>query len=430
KAGQSNDIYYASFDGTRWTGDIRIDINGINPKTSSSPSSVVFNNKLYIVYKAGQSNDIYYASFDGTRWTGDIRIDINGINPKTSSSPSSVVFNSKLYIVYKAGQSNDIYYASFDGTRWTGDKKIYGIRTNDSPNISFYLADFYFYETKLLKLKATPSTIAFCSDSNYPFLNHDDSHIQGIQQFYTGNKKYFVISSSNYNKNETDFKGLLIFISEESKSVIKTIEINEYGHAGGIQVHGNTLLVPLAKKATPGVTKKQLSFYDITDLANPTLRAEVNLNNFNDAQAAGFTPTNPKLVFVIESDMTIKYAWLSDRYTLIGNWRNLTINKALWSQNINLFYNKRLHKYWLIGLRKRNNSKTDVLDLFEVKSDNFANISPGNTLYLDFKGSSYLYGGNMRNAGGVHFSDRDIVSISSFGRDIFKNCNNKIFIYS
>ncbi|MDJ0717096.1 MAG: hypothetical protein QNJ54_23255 [Prochloraceae cyanobacterium] len=127
KAGSSNDIYSSIVSPSDDTNDItclekKISMpNGTNPQSSLSPSSVIFNNKLYLIYKAGKSNDIYYASFDGTSWTGDIRIDIDRTNPQTSHSPSIVIFNNKLYIIYKAGKSNNIYYASFDGTSWTGD---------------------------------------------------------------------------------------------------------------------------------------------------------------------------------------------------------------------------------------------------------------------------------------------------------------------
>ncbi|MDN3594221.1 hypothetical protein [Zunongwangia endophytica] len=147
KAGRSNDIYYASFDGQTWTGNNRIKINGNNIQTSESPSCTVFNNKLYITYKGGRSNNVYYASFDGQTWTGDNKIKINGNSIQTSKTPSSVVFNNKLYIVYKAGRSNNTYYSYFNGQAWTGDNKIKingsSIQTSKSPSCAVFNNKLY-----------------------------------------------------------------------------------------------------------------------------------------------------------------------------------------------------------------------------------------------------------------------------------------------
>lgn len=68
KAGNSNDIYYSYIipKTERCVAiEKKITINNVAIQSSKSPSLVFFKNKLYIVYKAGNSNDIYYASFDG-----------------------------------------------------------------------------------------------------------------------------------------------------------------------------------------------------------------------------------------------------------------------------------------------------------------------------------------------------------------------------
>jgi hypothetical protein len=122
------DVWTTFFDGTRWTGNtpIKAQEGHLNVQSATPPGTAVFNNWIYIVYKPLDSNDLCCAWFNGSRWTGGIKIEsMNGaISPKSDSSPSIAVFKGTLYMVYVSPGSNDVYYACFDGTTWFGNVKI------------------------------------------------------------------------------------------------------------------------------------------------------------------------------------------------------------------------------------------------------------------------------------------------------------------
>lgn len=128
KGSGSNTLYSAYFDGTKWYGNTKIsDQPGkIDPQSNYSPGVAVFNNKLFMVYKGSDNNMLYSAYYDGTTWFGNkaIKDQPGGINPQTNQSPAVVIFNNRLYLIYKGYNNNVLYTAYFDGTTWFGDTPI------------------------------------------------------------------------------------------------------------------------------------------------------------------------------------------------------------------------------------------------------------------------------------------------------------------
>ena len=153
KGAHSNTLYVASFDGKTWYGNTKIsDINGgISPESNYNPGMVVFNNKLYIIYKGAHSNTLYTAFYDGDKWSGNTSIkDQSGnISPESNYNPGTVVFNNKLYLVYKEAHSNTLYSAWYDGHVWAGNTKIkdqggnIDPQSNYCPNVEVYNNNLY-----------------------------------------------------------------------------------------------------------------------------------------------------------------------------------------------------------------------------------------------------------------------------------------------
>ncbi|MCK9343407.1 MAG: hypothetical protein M0P33_05810 [Massilibacteroides sp.] len=153
KDAHTNTLYVASFDGKTWYGNTKIsDINGgISPESNYNPGMVVFNNKLYIIYKGAHSNTLYTAFYDGDKWSGNTSIkDQSGnISPESNYNPGTVVFNNKLYLVYKESHSNTLYSAWYDGHVWAGNTKIkdqggnIDTQSNYCPNVEVYNNNLY-----------------------------------------------------------------------------------------------------------------------------------------------------------------------------------------------------------------------------------------------------------------------------------------------
>ncbi|WP_310832170.1 phosphatidylinositol-specific phospholipase C domain-containing protein [Paenibacillus pedocola] len=129
KGAHSNDLCQAVFNGSQWTGNVKISsISGISPESGLSPALAVFGDKLYMVFKGAHSNDLCQAVFDGSQWTGNVKISsISGISPNSNVSPALVTFRDKLYMVFKGAHSNDLCQAVFDGNQWAGNVKISSI---------------------------------------------------------------------------------------------------------------------------------------------------------------------------------------------------------------------------------------------------------------------------------------------------------------
>ncbi|HEX6903073.1 MAG TPA: hypothetical protein VF789_25370 [Thermoanaerobaculia bacterium] len=154
KGAHSNTLYAAWFDRNMWCGNVKISDmeGGISPESNFNPGMAVFKNKLYIVYKGAHSNDLYTATLDGDKWSGNTKINDQGgnINPQSNYNPGAVLFNGKLYIVYKGAHSNTLFYAWYDGSAWAGNNKIkIKDRDGDIQPESNYCPHVEVYDNKL-----------------------------------------------------------------------------------------------------------------------------------------------------------------------------------------------------------------------------------------------------------------------------------------
>ena len=86
--GARNDfrIYWSSFDGMQWSGQQVLSDRG----TNTSPALAEFNGKLYMAWtgfagwKEEETRNIYWSTYDGTRWSGQQR----DLNMKEQKQPS------------------------------------------------------------------------------------------------------------------------------------------------------------------------------------------------------------------------------------------------------------------------------------------------------------------------------------------------------
>jgi len=153
KGWNDNALLTAWFDGAAWHGNTRIDQQpgNINPESNYSPNLVVYQGKLYTVYKAWDGSTIHVAWFDGTAWHGNVPISslAGGINPMSDYNPGMAVIGDKLHIIYKDCNNNELYTAWFDGTTWHGNTPISsqpgGVRPQSdySPNLVAYNGALY-----------------------------------------------------------------------------------------------------------------------------------------------------------------------------------------------------------------------------------------------------------------------------------------------
>ena len=120
-------IWYASFDGNRWSGQATI------PGVASSvgPSLAVFAGRLYAAWK-GVTGDqgLWFSSFNGSTWTPQQLI--RGV--ASSIGPALAEYNGRLYAMWK-GMNDDeaLYYSSYDGAQWAPQQRAAGFTGQDVP---------------------------------------------------------------------------------------------------------------------------------------------------------------------------------------------------------------------------------------------------------------------------------------------------------
>jgi len=128
KGAHSNELYTAWFDGQTWSGNTRIrdQAGQLTPESNYNPGTAVFNGNLYLVYKGAHANELYTSWFDGHTWYGNtkVRDQAGTLAPESNYNPGVVVFNNRLYLIYKDAHSNTLYSAHFDGTAWSGNTAI------------------------------------------------------------------------------------------------------------------------------------------------------------------------------------------------------------------------------------------------------------------------------------------------------------------
>lgn len=115
----SNLRYAYSDDAITWSGNAIFN-NGA--KSSTAPSTTIFNGKFMCVYKGASTNNLFYSySYDGTNWQGNIQIPAVA----TIYSPSIVVLDNTLYVFFTGASYGHVYYVtSTDGTNWSSQRDV------------------------------------------------------------------------------------------------------------------------------------------------------------------------------------------------------------------------------------------------------------------------------------------------------------------
>lgn len=109
-----------------------------DPRTS--PSAVVFENKLYVFWTA--QGNIYYCTFDGETWTQPSSTNTLQLPRCARSSPCAVVFDDDLYVFY---DSESCHLPMFEmrkanSNRWIGPSPTSAMPEDMHPRMSTSLA--------------------------------------------------------------------------------------------------------------------------------------------------------------------------------------------------------------------------------------------------------------------------------------------------
>ncbi|WP_415844666.1 hypothetical protein ACMYUJ_17200 [Stutzerimonas zhaodongensis] len=86
-AGNRN-IFYLWYDGAvrKWGGDVKIPLSS-TPMTTQAPRAIVFKDKLWLIYKGEGSNELFYITYDGTNWSGNEKIKVDGSVIESDNGP-------------------------------------------------------------------------------------------------------------------------------------------------------------------------------------------------------------------------------------------------------------------------------------------------------------------------------------------------------
>lgn len=120
-------FYASSSDGNSWSAQAQIP--GIsNYQESTSPYAVVFQNQLFVFYNHAWVGNptmnplgcLNYVVFDGKNWSGPYTAGANGYKNDMYQSPAAAVFGGQLYAFFQSGSANgQVSYTVFDGSNWT-----------------------------------------------------------------------------------------------------------------------------------------------------------------------------------------------------------------------------------------------------------------------------------------------------------------------
>jgi hypothetical protein len=131
----SNDLWYSTYDGSRWTPNVKIP----GQKSKVAPSLAVWNNQLHMVHLGDRSNDMWHSINKGNGWTVNVRI------PGRSSDKAPALgripngpYSSRLHMVYKTDaniEPQSLWHAQFDGRQWGRSAMIRGALTKAAPTL-------------------------------------------------------------------------------------------------------------------------------------------------------------------------------------------------------------------------------------------------------------------------------------------------------
>nr|NIP37212.1 hypothetical protein [Thermoplasmata archaeon]NIS14387.1 hypothetical protein [Thermoplasmata archaeon]NIS22214.1 hypothetical protein [Thermoplasmata archaeon]NIT80112.1 hypothetical protein [Thermoplasmata archaeon]NIV80936.1 hypothetical protein [Thermoplasmata archaeon] len=149
--GEDSDILIRAFDGENWHRITELS-EKFDDDEDDIPQIIAFQDKLYAIWSrgdgkatAGGNSELVYRAWDGEEWSPIALIS----GPKErglNTYERCVVYNDKLYVVWKStdpnycnyaynGRDLDILYASFDGTKWSTPEEITE-STNDAEDWS------------------------------------------------------------------------------------------------------------------------------------------------------------------------------------------------------------------------------------------------------------------------------------------------------
>ncbi|MGD9850897.1 MAG: hypothetical protein AB7T38_06505 [Nitrospirales bacterium] len=143
-----NDIWHSTFDGRRWTRDVKIP----GQKSKTTPALAVWDGQLHMVHLGDSSNHIWHSINKGNGWTVNVRI------PGKSSDKAPALgritsgsFAGRLHMVYKSDaniEPQSLWHAQFDGRQWRRSVMIQGPLTKAAPT----LVPYYPYGMHLIHL--------------------------------------------------------------------------------------------------------------------------------------------------------------------------------------------------------------------------------------------------------------------------------------
>jgi len=124
------EIYYKIFDGSNWSSNVRLTVDS-NSDDEDPCIMQAENGNVWIVYSktaqaTGKTGDIYYQTFDGSDWSGEIQLTSHlqdDLHPAVMQS-----FNGRIWVTWQSNRegfnNSNIYYKIFDGTSWTVDTRL------------------------------------------------------------------------------------------------------------------------------------------------------------------------------------------------------------------------------------------------------------------------------------------------------------------
>ena len=131
----SNDLWYSTYDGSRWTPNVKIP----GQKSKAAPSLAVWNNQLHMVHLGDSSNAIWHSINKGNGWTVNVRIPGRSSDkvPALGRVPNGP-FAGRLHMVYKTDaniEPQSLWHAQFDGRQWQRSVMIRGALTKAAPTL-------------------------------------------------------------------------------------------------------------------------------------------------------------------------------------------------------------------------------------------------------------------------------------------------------
>jgi hypothetical protein len=136
----SSTLLIASYDGTTWSGESQVGSPSVTQSSGYPPALAVYNNRLYLVFvSANKNRDVLYVSYDGTRWSNDIRT-----GQVSQDAPAITVYNNELSLAFADNGNNDhLLYVSSDGSSWPNSIWISGQYTKQAPAITVFNGRLY-----------------------------------------------------------------------------------------------------------------------------------------------------------------------------------------------------------------------------------------------------------------------------------------------